>query len=110
MTYEVQTPFGADALAVTPPGAAKGREDGLTYIEGDLGPQEASSSVQISITYSKSSPGLTVDALQPTGPLEPAGSEGAVTSGLTSWVAGAAGALGGVLVAGGGGPGWWGGE
>ena len=101
MTYEVQTPFGADGLAVTPPGAARDREDGLTYIEGDLGPQEASSSVQISITYSKSSPGVTVDALQPTGPLEPAGSEGALTSGLTSWLPWAAGALGVVLVAGG---------
>jgi hypothetical protein len=101
MAYEVQTPFGASDMIVSPPGTARIASDGLTYLEGDLGQQEASSSVQISLSYSKPTPGLTIDVLQTTGPLGPAGSEGGLTAGLTRWLPWAAGALGLVLAAGG---------
>lgn len=102
LSYEVQAPFGASDMVVAPPGTERVADDGLTYVEGDLGRQEASSSVQISFSYSKASPGLTIDVLQPTGPLEPAGSDSGLPEGLAGWLPWAAGALGLVLVAGGG--------
>jgi hypothetical protein len=101
MSYEVQTPFGATDMVVAPPGPARVGDDGLTYIEGDLGPQEASSSVRISFTYSKSTSGLTADVLQPTGPLEPGATAGGQAVSLPGWLPWAAGAAGVVLVVGG---------
>ncbi len=101
LSYHVQTPFGASDLAVTPPGTTRAGDDGLIYIDGSLGPQPASTSVEITISYSKATPGLTIDVLQPTGPLAPSGSEGGLSAELTRWLPWAAGALGLVLVVGG---------
>jgi len=101
MAYEIQRPFGATDLVVTPPGASSVRDDGLTYIQAELGPQDASSSVEIAINYSKSTPGLTIDALQPTGPLEPAATGEVTLGGLAQWLPWVAGAVGAVLLAGG---------
>ncbi len=94
LTYEVQQPFGVSDLAVTPSGASGVRQDGLTYVQADLGPQQASSSLDITISYSKTTPGVTIDALQPTGPLEQPG-------GLAPWLPWAGGAAGVILLAGG---------
>jgi hypothetical protein len=101
LAYEVQQPFGVSDLGVTPSGASSVRPDGLTYIQADLGPQSASSSLDISITYSKSTPGLTIDALQPTGPLEPAATGGGASVGLSAWLPWVGGAAGVLLLAGG---------
>jgi hypothetical protein len=100
LAYEVQQPFGVSDLGVTPPGASSVRPDGLTYIQADLGPQSASASLDISVTYSKSTPGLTIDALQPTGPLEPAATGGA-SVGLSAWLPWVVGAAGVLLLGGG---------
>jgi hypothetical protein len=99
LAYEVQQPFGVSDLVVTPSGASSVRQDGLTYIQADLGPQQASSSLDITVRYSKSTPGLTIDALQPTGPLESAAS--GAPGGLATWLPWAGGAAGVVLLAGG---------
>jgi hypothetical protein len=101
LAYEVQQPFGVSDLAVSPSGTARVRDDGLTYVEADLGPQEPSSSVEISFSYSKSTPGLTIDALQPTGPLEPAGSAAVAGPAWREWLPWVAGGAGAVLLGGG---------
>jgi hypothetical protein len=101
LSYEVQQPFGVNDLAVTPPGAASVRVDGLTYFEADLGPQGVTSSVEISLSYSKSTPGLTIDALQPTGPLEPLGTGGTAGPSWMEWLPWVAGGAGLVLLMGG---------
>jgi hypothetical protein len=101
MSYEAQQPFGVNDLAVRPPGVASVRADGLTYLEADLGPQEAASSVEISLSYSKSIPGLTIDALQPTGPLEPSGAGSPAGPSWMQWLPWVAGGAGVVLLVGG---------
>jgi hypothetical protein len=101
LSYEAQQPFGVSNLAVTPPGVASVRADGLTYIEADLGQQEAASSVEISLSYSKSTPGLTIDALQPTGPLEPSGAGSPAGPSWMQWLPWVAGGAGLVLLVGG---------
>jgi len=57
--YEVQQPLGASDLRVTPPGETSVGEDGLTYFGKDLGTQPASSTVEINLSYSKSTPGFS---------------------------------------------------
>ncbi len=68
MSYEVQEPVSATDLRVNP---APDREGpgafGLNYQTAELGPQPADGTLAISVTYEKSSPGLSVEALQPLG-------------------------------------------
>jgi hypothetical protein len=59
--YEVQQPLGTSNLKVTPPGESMVAEDGLTYIRKELGAQSASSTVEVSFLYSKSTPGISGD-------------------------------------------------
>jgi hypothetical protein len=57
--YEVQQPLGASDMRVTPPGETSVGEDGLTYFDKDMGTQPASSTVEINLSYSKSTPGFS---------------------------------------------------
>jgi hypothetical protein len=57
--YEVQQPLGASDMRVTPPGETSVGEDGLTYFGKDLGTLPASSTVEINISYTKSTPGFS---------------------------------------------------
>ena len=70
--YEVQQPLGASDLRVTPPGETSVGEDGLTYVGKDLGTQLASSTVEINLSYTKSTPGFsgTPPTIEDVTPLE----------------------------------------
>jgi hypothetical protein len=57
--YEIQQPLGASDLRVTPPGETSVGEDGLMYFGKDLGAQSASSTVEINLSYTKSTPGFS---------------------------------------------------
>jgi hypothetical protein len=52
--YEVQQPLGSSDLRVNPPGETSIGEDGLTYFGKDLGAQSSSSTVEIDLSYTKS--------------------------------------------------------
>ncbi len=65
LTYDVMPPPGATNLVIDPPpGARKTDGTGLTHLSADLGPRSASDRLAIRLTYTKSSPELTVAALQ----------------------------------------------
>ncbi|MFQ5923416.1 MAG: hypothetical protein ACE5M4_11285 [Anaerolineales bacterium] len=68
MSYEVQEPVAATDLIVSPAPDGEGRGDyGLNYLTAKLGLQPADSATAISVTYEKSTPALSVEALQPLG-------------------------------------------
>lgn len=66
--YEIMQPVGADGLVVTPPGLQRIGPDGLTYHVGDLGPIGAGEAFSIAVSYTKTSPLLTAEALKPPAP------------------------------------------
>ena len=65
LTYEIMQPVGADGLVVTPPGLQRIGQDGLTYHIGDLGPISTTDTFSIAVSYNKTSPMLTAEALTP---------------------------------------------
>ncbi|MFQ5923792.1 MAG: hypothetical protein ACE5M4_13200 [Anaerolineales bacterium] len=68
MSYTVQEPVAATDLKVVPAPDGEGTgEFGLNYLTADMGPQPADSAPAISVTYEKSAPALSVEALQPLG-------------------------------------------
>lgn len=68
-SYEVMQPAGARDLAVAPSSTpAVVGADGLAYRREELGPVPAAGTFFIEIRYTKTTPGLTVTALQPTAP------------------------------------------
>ncbi len=68
MSYEVQEPFSATDLRIVPaPQVQRQGNFGLNYAFANMGPQPADSGPLISVTYEKSTPTLSVDALQPLG-------------------------------------------
>jgi hypothetical protein len=71
LTYEVQWPLSASELTITPPpqGYQMGNY-GLLYFQSDLGPQQATSTLTIDISYRKTVSALTVEQLQPTSALD----------------------------------------
>jgi hypothetical protein len=68
LVYEIMQPVGADGLVVTPPGLQRIGPDGLTYHVGDLGPIGAGEAFSIAVSYTKTSPLLTAEALKPPAP------------------------------------------
>lgn len=69
VTYEVMQPVGAEDFSVEPaPGTRSIDNNGLTYHLGDLGSKSRNDTFSIGITYAKSTPTLTVLALQPQPP------------------------------------------
>lgn len=68
MSYEVQEPVAATDLKVVPAPDGEGPGDyGLNYVTAELGPQPVDGAPAISVTYEKSDPALSIDALQPLG-------------------------------------------
>jgi hypothetical protein len=68
MSYKVQQPVAASKLRVVPAPDGEGPgEFGLTYLAAEMGPQSVDSAPAISVTYEKSNPALSVEALQPLG-------------------------------------------
>ncbi|GMR09275.1 MAG: hypothetical protein BMS9Abin28_0093 [Anaerolineae bacterium] len=98
MSYEVQEPVSATDLRVNP---APDREGpgafGLNYLTGDLGPQPAEGVTAISVTYEKSTPALSVEALRPLGEISTPADLQSGNLDLLPWLLAAAGivALGG---------------
>lgn len=68
IVYEIMQPPNATDLVVTPPGLQRIGEDGLTYHVGDLGPIMATDAFSIAVSYTKTSPLLTAEALRPPTP------------------------------------------
>ncbi|MGB5881100.1 MAG: hypothetical protein WBH85_13815, partial [Thermoanaerobaculia bacterium] len=68
IVYEIMQPPNATDLVVTPPGLQGIGEDGLTYHVGDLGPIMATDAFSIAVSYTKTSPLLTAEALRPPTP------------------------------------------
>jgi hypothetical protein len=66
--YDIMQPPNATDLVVTPPGLQRIGEDGLTYHIGDLGPISATDAFSIAVSYTKTSPLLTAEALRPPTP------------------------------------------
>jgi hypothetical protein len=64
MSYEVQTPIGAEEMTITPTPASQtvGR-DGLTYYSADLPADAGTSGSKIDVTYVKTTADLTADLL-----------------------------------------------
>lgn len=66
VTYEVMQPVGAEDFSVEPaPSRRSIDNDGFTYHLGDLGSKARNDTFSIGITYAKTTPTLTVLALQP---------------------------------------------
>lgn len=101
LSYEVQQPFGASDMQITPPGSPQTREDGLVYYSLDLGPQAAEATVTIEVEYRKVTPGLSIDALRPTGPLEAPSSEEGWLAGIADRLPWFLGGFAALLLAGG---------
>lgn len=68
VTYEIMQPPNVTELVVTPPGLQNIGGDGLTYHVGDLGPISATDAFSIAVSYTKTSPLLTAEALRPPTP------------------------------------------
>ncbi len=69
VSYEVMQPIGTTDFSVKPPPKSQGvGNDGLTYYLGELGPKTPLDAFTIAITYTKTTPTLTVMALRPTTP------------------------------------------
>jgi hypothetical protein len=67
VSYELQQPTGAQALRVDPsPHSQNVGFDGLTYFAADLGSTQSGDVLSIAFSYTKASPGLTVNTFQPT--------------------------------------------
>ncbi|MCJ7566473.1 MAG: hypothetical protein MUO58_02915 [Anaerolineales bacterium] len=60
--YEIQQPWGAANIQVTPPGVAGVHTDGLVYHRATYGPLSAASQALISFAYEKEGSELTINA------------------------------------------------
>jgi len=60
--YEIQQPWGADAIQVTPRGVAGVHNDGLVYLSATYGPLSAASQALISFAYENQGAELTINA------------------------------------------------
>ena len=60
--YEIQQPWGAANLQVTPPGVSGVNTDGLVYYRANYGPQAALSQAIITFAYEKQDSELTINA------------------------------------------------
>lgn len=61
--YEIQHPPGAQGLRVTPAGAVRVGEDGITYSWAALGPKTAADMVTVAFDYAKDNDTLTVNTV-----------------------------------------------
>ncbi len=97
--YKVQQPVGASGMRITPLGGGRFEEDGFFYYARDLGPALAETDFLISVTYFKTTSGLSVDSLPPS-PLvvRPAITRGG-TPDLGRWLPWVIGGFGVVLLA-----------
>ena len=97
LDYFIQHPVDSSDMRIIPaPDSQAPGADGLTYSRAELGPQTESATTTIRLSYTKSTPTLTVDVLQPAAPLEATGpTEGIV---LQDWLPWALGGLGAVLL------------
>ena len=71
MSYEVQSPIGAQEVTITPaPASQSVGQDGLTYFSSGLGADAGPGGTEIDLTYVKTSDDLTADllSLPPTRP------------------------------------------
>ena len=99
LSYEVQEPVAATDMRVVPAPDAEGSGDyGLNYLSADLGPHSADGAPLISVTYEKSTPALSADALQPLGQITAPDDLQSGNPDLLPWLLAAAG----VIVLGGG--------
>jgi hypothetical protein len=89
----------ATDLIVSPEPDGEGLGDyGLNYLTAEMGAQSADSAPVISVTYQKSTPVLSVDALQPLGQITTPVDIEAADSSILPWLLAAAG----IIVLGGG--------
>ena len=102
MTVQVQHPVGSSDVQVTPAGGKTVQGgDGLLYTSSEIGSVEAGTSFSIGLTYQKATDDLSVKSLdvQPSAPISPE-TEGRINlNQIWPW---ALGALGLLLIAGGG--------
>lgn len=64
MSYEVQSPIGAQEVTISPaPESQNVGQDGLTYFSAGLGAEAGGSGTKVDITYVKTSSDLTADLL-----------------------------------------------
>lgn len=69
VVFEIQQPLGAADMVVVPPPANRNPgADGMTYALGSLGAAAATDAKTIALTYTKSSPSLSIAGMQPTAP------------------------------------------
>jgi hypothetical protein len=92
LSYEVQEPVAATSLLVSPAPESEGVGDyGLNYLTAEMGAQLAEDTPVISVTYQKSTPVLSVDALQPLGQVTTPVDIEAADSNILPWLLAAAG-------------------
>jgi hypothetical protein len=105
LSFEVQQPLGATPVQITPaPSQQHQGPDGMLYYEGDLGATAASDLAMVTLSYSKSGQGLSIDqmtASQPQSPSAPAAGSTPDIAALLPYVLLGFGVL--LIVAGG----WW---
>lgn len=92
LSYEVQEPVAATGLIVSPAPEGEGLGDyGLNYLTAEMGAQSAEDTPVISVTYQKTTPVLSVDALQPLGQVTTPVDVEAANSNILPWLLAAAG-------------------
>jgi hypothetical protein len=100
MSYKVQQPVTATELVVSPAPDGEGQGDyGLNYLTAEMGPQPVDSAPVISVTYQKANPALSIESLQPLGPISAPIDVQTENPNIVPWLLGAAGI---VLLGGGG--------
>jgi hypothetical protein len=102
LTMRVQQPLGVEGMQIAPnPGAGKPGDDGLLYYSAEVGAVSAGQSFHISVDYQKASDGLSAANL-PVQPSAPINDQMYGRLALSSALPWALGALGIMLIVGGG--------
>ncbi len=96
--YEIQQPVGASEMKITPRGEGQFEEDGFFYYRRVLGPALADTDYLISLTYSKTTSGLSVDSLTPGPSLARPSTTRGGTPDLGAWLPLVIGGFGAILL------------
>ncbi len=99
LDYIIQHPVDSSDMRITPaPDSQSAGDDGLIYSQAALGPQAESATTTVRLAYTKTTPTLSIDVLQPAAPLEATGPTQGIV--LQDWLPWALGGLGVVLLGG----------
>ncbi len=102
MTVEVQEPYGASNMRISPGNASTSQGiDGLTYFTKEVGHVAANQQFSLDIGYTKASQKLSVEdmPIQPTAPINTSPSLGEILRSYLAWILGG---IGIAIIAGGG--------